>query len=416
MGAIYTSARLTLIAAAGLDPSHGLPGVSEARSSSYRDADVGNVCVAYVPPTVHRAVTMSRWSTRGWTLQEGYLSRRRLYFTESAVMFICNQGQEYEGFQLPMSESDVYVLHGTLDPRALGAKNRGYGGLSEIMRLLEQYTKRTLTYDYDAVNAISGILNYHHAENQETGTVWGLPYQLPHSGPRILCINWRHLKTSTRRLGYPSWSPLGWDGPIRFLSDRCQFNMSVEDAMEISNHTRDERRDRNLQEVSQYLRITVSIHQFHVVYLSKISANHVDMPPSVPKAFLVLPIGDTVNCDTNTRIYLPMDWDAATPDRCDSTQVVCAVTNDSEYRHLAVLILTDHGSYYERVGFATPDSKHRDTQVLKAARFEDLASTAEGIRTYSAKDHVDFTSKAQGDDVEDLAWLRNTKKVTITLG
>ena len=116
MGAIYTSARLTLIAAAGLDPSHGLPGVSEARSSSYRDADVGNVCVAYVPPTVHRAVTMSRWSTRGWTLQEGYLSRRRLYFTESAVMFICNQGQEYEGFQLPMSESDVYVPVATFWP------------------------------------------------------------------------------------------------------------------------------------------------------------------------------------------------------------------------------------------------------------------------------------------------------------
>jgi hypothetical protein len=65
MDLIYTSAVLTLIAAAGNDPSYGLPGVSNARKMRYRDAAIGSVCVSFVPDAVYRVVADSRWFTRG---------------------------------------------------------------------------------------------------------------------------------------------------------------------------------------------------------------------------------------------------------------------------------------------------------------------------------------------------------------
>jgi hypothetical protein len=147
MDLIYTSAVLTLIAAAGNDPSCGLPGVSNAGKMRYRDAVIANVCVSFVPDAVYRVVADSRWFTRGRIFQEGYLPRRRLYFAESGVLFICNQAQEHEGFQRSILGSDFSLLEGILNLRALGGRKDGSRGLNEIMQLLEQYTRRELSYE-----------------------------------------------------------------------------------------------------------------------------------------------------------------------------------------------------------------------------------------------------------------------------
>lgn len=37
------------------------------------------------------SIKQSKWATRGWTYQEGCLSRRRLIFTEKEVLFLCNK-------------------------------------------------------------------------------------------------------------------------------------------------------------------------------------------------------------------------------------------------------------------------------------------------------------------------------------
>jgi hypothetical protein len=89
----YNSAQLTLIAAAGSDLSYGLPGVRKASNLPFYYERVSSAIVAYYPPVCGCSIAYSLWFTRAWTLQEGYLSRRRLYFTNSEISLVCNCSQ-----------------------------------------------------------------------------------------------------------------------------------------------------------------------------------------------------------------------------------------------------------------------------------------------------------------------------------
>ena len=415
MDSIYISAELTLIAAAGDDPSFGLPGVSKKRKMRYRDATVGDVCVSYIPPTVHRAITQSRWFTRGWTFQEGYLARRRLYFTDSAVLFVCNQTQEYEGFQRCVSESEAYLLNGTLNPHAIGA--RSASGLSEVMQLIEQYSARGLSYDHDALNAIFGVLNYHRAMVPPVDTLWGIPYQIVPVGQHIICINWTHNRTATRRLGYPSWSPLGWDGSVHFASVFQQFELSDKDAGNISDQPRDGVRNGGREEDPRYLQITVKIHRFRVVNIARSSrVSTRDWGPSEhERPFLVLPIGGATRERADTKLYMGMQWDTVPPDDCDSTGLLCAVTYGPALDRLSMMVLQDHDTHYERIGLAIVDPR---IYIRKGKGLKKSESTTKSIQTLTAHDNNPDVYWGYLDVriEEELAWIRDIEPVTITLG
>ncbi|PVH70530.1 HET-domain-containing protein, partial [Cadophora sp. DSE1049] len=87
MGHIYANAVFTIIAAAGTDPSHGLPGVSCLRDRQPAIKIGDYTLVGVVNPAF--AISESKWNHRGWTFQEGLLSRRRLVFTQTQVYFQC---------------------------------------------------------------------------------------------------------------------------------------------------------------------------------------------------------------------------------------------------------------------------------------------------------------------------------------
>ncbi|KAK6851482.1 hypothetical protein PG995_011607 [Apiospora arundinis] len=88
MGQIYYQASLTIFAAAGPDPSYGLPGVSRARLLP--DTVVHHpYTITPIPDKPQRYIQQSIWATRGWTYQEAYLSRRRLFFTDVQLYFEC---------------------------------------------------------------------------------------------------------------------------------------------------------------------------------------------------------------------------------------------------------------------------------------------------------------------------------------
>jgi hypothetical protein len=90
MHLIYGGAALTIIAAAGMNVSYGLPGVH------------GTPCN---PPQLVRTKTgpflisedtcgqvrRSHWNTRGWTYQEALLAPLRLVFTHSQIYFQCGK-------------------------------------------------------------------------------------------------------------------------------------------------------------------------------------------------------------------------------------------------------------------------------------------------------------------------------------
>lgn len=97
MDKIYNRAALTLIAAVGDSPHHGLPGVrGTPRRLPYR-LQVGSQKF-HEFPNVEVEILNSKWNTRGWTLQECLLSSRRLVFTSSQMYFQCQKSHALESF------------------------------------------------------------------------------------------------------------------------------------------------------------------------------------------------------------------------------------------------------------------------------------------------------------------------------
>ncbi|KAA8627766.1 HET domain containing protein [Pyrenophora tritici-repentis] len=97
MSDIYGAAQLTIIAAAGEDPSYGLPGVGiRPTPQIYHFENINQIYLVTQPeigpsaPSIEAST--SRWHSRAWTFQECFSSRRRLFFTDTAVFFICNSG------------------------------------------------------------------------------------------------------------------------------------------------------------------------------------------------------------------------------------------------------------------------------------------------------------------------------------
>jgi hypothetical protein len=67
MGAIYSSAQLTIIAAAGLNSSYGLPGISRARVVVERREPVAHGHLHSFPADIESHVIRTRWASRGWS-------------------------------------------------------------------------------------------------------------------------------------------------------------------------------------------------------------------------------------------------------------------------------------------------------------------------------------------------------------
>ncbi|PVH81145.1 HET-domain-containing protein, partial [Cadophora sp. DSE1049] len=90
MDMIYANATLTIIAAAGNGPDFGLPGVNKTKRSSQPSLRIGDITLASTLPSPRSSLQGSTWASRGWTYQEGLLSKRRLIFTHQQTYFECN--------------------------------------------------------------------------------------------------------------------------------------------------------------------------------------------------------------------------------------------------------------------------------------------------------------------------------------
>ncbi|CZR65432.1 uncharacterized protein PAC_15332 [Phialocephala subalpina] len=105
MNAIYEQSVVTVIAAAGDDPYHGLPGVSATPRKSQPHVKIGSRTFISTP-YVKNEILQSKWNSRGWTYQEGLLSRRRLVFTDTQIYFQCNSMHCLESIYAPLE-----ILH-----------------------------------------------------------------------------------------------------------------------------------------------------------------------------------------------------------------------------------------------------------------------------------------------------------------
>lgn len=239
MHLIYSNAEVTIIAAAGENADSGLPGLSASRTShSYLSCDAGPLVFVEENKNI---ITQSSWMRRGWTFQEAVFSRRRLFFTSEQVIFECANMTAHEVLQIPLK----YGIGCGLKPLfGLHLSNTAGQETRPFSYYVEEYSRRILTYESDALNAFSGILHalqegrsqLRHHWAIEINSCTSLTCQTRGRRGRCRCsptmsLLWDHEQDyglSHRRHEYPSWSWLGWKGPVTFSGVKSDTSLNVQ--------------------------------------------------------------------------------------------------------------------------------------------------------------------------------------------
>ncbi|KAH6962405.1 heterokaryon incompatibility protein-domain-containing protein [Ilyonectria sp. MPI-CAGE-AT-0026] len=218
MDAVYRSATFTIVAASGRNAGTGLPGlnISNPRRICQQSAEIDGVPLVSRPP--RPTIEDEIWATRAWTLQEDYLSRRKLIFCDNLVVF--RTSYEKESFDL---EENAHPLTSSV-MRSVESRIQSQGATSnkedkptavflEYKSLVEDYSKRRHTDSGDIIKAFSGLLR-HLSVKYQTSFVQGLPVS-----SLELSLLWlptsqvvRRTDPSSGTVVAPSWSWAGWDG------------------------------------------------------------------------------------------------------------------------------------------------------------------------------------------------------------
>jgi len=226
MDKIYQNAWATIVACAGLDCEYGLPGIGKRprfEQLSAKTPDDKMLLISTLPP-LSTAIQKSVWATRGWTYQEAVLSKRLIFFTDYQVYAICSEsgGQFWcESLELlpqstpPPTEAEESPPP-DMDPNFLFGGEVPSQPLNRIFHHLRAYTARQLTFEADALNAISGVL-----VRSNLYSYTGLPFlsvaadleATARNFVKALCWQGEIYKSNlVRRYGFPSWSWAGWKG------------------------------------------------------------------------------------------------------------------------------------------------------------------------------------------------------------
>ncbi|KAH6867772.1 heterokaryon incompatibility protein-domain-containing protein, partial [Thelonectria olida] len=218
MDAVYRSATFTIVAASGRNADTGLPGLnaSNPRRICQQSADIDGLPLVSRPP--RPTIKNEIWATRAWTLQEDYMSRRKLIFCDNLVVFRTSYGMQsfdLEENAYPLTSSVMRSVESHIQSQA--ANSNGEGKPTAVFReytsLVEDYSSRRLTYSGDIIKAFSGLLRHLSMEYQ-TRFVQGLPVS-----SLEVALLWLPTSKVTQRTDpssgsvvAPSWSWAGWDG------------------------------------------------------------------------------------------------------------------------------------------------------------------------------------------------------------
>jgi Heterokaryon incompatibility protein (HET) len=251
MDLIYGSAEFTIIAAAGSDENHGLPGVNSYIRKDLYGGDLRGLRRVSSQTRLYCTIRESKWSTRGWTYQEAMLSRRRILFTEAEVYFECCGMHCREAVRTSLSlfhRKDMKNFMSWIRPGFFA----GAGGIStgwskgldaggpfcerrqrQFVCHVENFSTRQLTHDSDSLLALLGILRTFESAVPPIYHIAGLPVVCGAAGTAtrsfISALGWRHktqyhFRSPKRRSSFPSWSWIGWESTAMFLKDDSSFN------------------------------------------------------------------------------------------------------------------------------------------------------------------------------------------------
>lgn len=205
MDVIYNRAELTIVAAAGKNPHCGLPGVGSIARNQQRCFKVGEIELIQIH-ICDRSLGNSVWASRAWTLQESFLSRRKLIFTDNETIFVCKVMQQRESIRTTLEfgkEHDHGLSRQLFDDEIVSQSAKQTDPYTVAKQLLQASSRRRLSYETDAVNCFVGMLKYLNVQHW-----WGVIIQ-PSIDVQDSChmhLDWSVFERGRRREGFPTWS------------------------------------------------------------------------------------------------------------------------------------------------------------------------------------------------------------------
>jgi hypothetical protein len=209
MAGIYANAYVTIIAGNGWDANHGLRGVQGVTEPRHLSAFLKSDFQENLQP--HDSI----WYSRGWTFQEMIFSPRKIMFQYQLAVWECNKASWNEAslskITNPLNASSEIT---SISPWRSQINFSRWPDINQYVRLVQDYTKRKLTYSDDALHAISSLL-VTMSFSFLGGFISGLPEMFFNEA-----LLWqpkepmqrRHCSERLKEL--PSWSWAGWEGEI----------------------------------------------------------------------------------------------------------------------------------------------------------------------------------------------------------
>jgi hypothetical protein len=382
MDLIYSCAYLTIIAAAGATPNHGLPGVGKrCRQPQPHGIVRGHMLVSSLPDP-RSAIQHSKWFQRGWTYQEGILSPRRLIFTDCQVYFECSGMYCCEALDLPLRSLHTQNGHRFkaqfCDKINIGMFPRGLGTSAwEIVQRIEEYTQRELTNPSDILNGFSGVLHAFARSRKQVLHCAGVPMipasSQPQSSQRSkphlqepssftgfyggLC--WGVVAPAERREGFPSWSWTGWRSKIRWEITDSEWP---------------------LLEPNKDLQLSIQLQDGSVVRLEEFSRAYDDLNMKVSNTLHIATWTFPVRIWRSRKFLSALKYEAiveledkepcvwsfaptcTTPllpeTKCTGIHLCHTIEGESFRRLYVLVILEAENGVYERVGFGDMDGNN----------------------------------------------------------
>ncbi|KAF4995571.1 hypothetical protein FDECE_12770 [Fusarium decemcellulare] len=208
MDLIYERAWLTVVASCGHDANARLPGVQEGtRKTSRNTFEVTPGVEMGVVTGLDILLKSSVYDSRAWTFQEQVLSRRVLYFIDGKVFYRCRAAEHAEHLADNLSQNENINISslGSLLPHAILMT---WPEL-DYSTMLFYYTRRALTNQNDAPRAMAGIIR-RFTELMKCQFFQSLPTVM---FDRFVIFHAQYTALH-RRPSFPSYSWVGWRGPI----------------------------------------------------------------------------------------------------------------------------------------------------------------------------------------------------------
>lgn len=230
MNSIYRGSYFTIVAASGGDANAGLPGTHDGRRSGQKIHELRPGLEMAIQHSIDWHLSRSVYNTRGWTLQELVLSQRTLVFTQGQIFFRCQEANWGEGSWasswgswLDPDDSNISRIPPLQEDDFLHP-------FWAYQKLCEDYSRRQIRNDGDALRAIAGLSRPLSA-GMGTPMVEGLPaYFLDH-----FLLYMSSSGRLRRRPQFPSYSWAGWEGRIMWPRENYEWHENGGASWDTSN-------------------------------------------------------------------------------------------------------------------------------------------------------------------------------------